>query len=128
MKTIHRQPKKQWELKSIPAFVNQADELISDLDATKLFHEAGQDIGNTYLYKAYRNDLLSAYIINYKRYYIKSEIMAAIKQFPRDVPRKDGYYPCRAKIKAEVERLKTEVEALKGKEQFTKTYKYINIA
>lgn len=149
MNTVHRQPKKQRTIKYIPSFVNKGDELVSDLDATKMFHDAGQDIGNSMLYKAYRNDLLSAYVINSKRYYIKSEITEAIKSFPRDMPRRDGYYPCRAKLNAEVSRLKAQMEIVKAhpcraqlteevkrltaelermKQHYTQPYKYISIA
>jgi len=127
MKTIHRQPKKAWELKNIPSFVSPSDELISDLEATKLFHEAGQDIGNTRLYKAYRHDLLSAYIIKYKRYYIKSEILEAIKNYPRDVPREDGYYPSRKRMQRELDQLRRELEGLRSN-QLPNQYKYISIA
>ena len=91
----HRNPKNQWALKSIPSFVlpQDRDQLLSNLDATKMLLDAGMNIGNTKLYKAFRDGAFTGYQIDAKIYFIKSEIEAAIKKWPRTVPRDQGYYP-----------------------------------
>jgi hypothetical protein len=91
----HRTPTKPRSLDNIPNFVlpEYRDHLITNLEATQMFLDAGINIGNTKVYQAIVRYKFTFYIIKSQYYLVKPEILAAIKKWPRDVPREQGYYP-----------------------------------
>jgi hypothetical protein len=96
---IHRNPTTPRTLKNIPDYVlpEDRDQLVSILEANQILLDAGVKVGNTKVYQASRKYIFTFYVIKSQLYLIRSEILAAIKKFPRDVPRKDGYYPSNAR-------------------------------